>query len=128
MTRPSIEYTPATMATISIVPITTTSTYRATLDELEAVGSTPGAALDALAARLGSVVSLPMVVSIEPVPDDSTRPDQQRLNELKQLYRRASTGQGSMSNVDRDEMERLFDAQFAASERRAEALMGKPVK
>ena len=65
------------------------------------------------------------MVVIEPVADDALSPEQRRrVDELKKLYRSASTGQGNLSGVEREEMERLFDAQFAASERRAETLAG----
>lgn len=104
-----------------------TQQYRATTADRESLGSTPGAALDALAAQLGPVTSERLVVLIEPRGEDSIPPEQrQRLDELKQLYRLASTGRGTMSAADRDEMERLFDAQFAASERRAAALASEP--
>jgi hypothetical protein len=112
------------MPTVSIRPNAGSSVadsrFHATTDGRESWGNTPGAALDALAAQLDPGVLQRLFVVIEPLADDDLTPEQRRrLDELKSKYRLSTAGNGEMSTEDRDEMERLFDARFAAAERRA---------
>ena len=101
--------------------------YRATGDNHESVGSTPGVALDALAAQLNAAMPMSVVVDL-PADELFTAAARRRLDHLKQLYRAANDGRATMTDAERDEMEQLFDAEFAASERRAAALASGSVE
>ena len=107
--------------------ITSTTTYRAAFDGTDATGATPGQAMDALMAKVGPVTFARLTVVIEPVDGPSLSAEQRsRLDDLTRLYKPANAGHGIISSAERDEMERLFDAEFAASEQRALALAGRP--
>jgi len=90
--------------------------YRAVAGSHQSVGRTPGEALDALNAELGSAESSSLVVVQQMRPDAYFTEDQYvRLSDL--LERNAE-----LTCAEREELERLVREELLASARRAEAL------
>lgn len=118
------------MTTVSIVrdprPDNGTA-YYAAAGEFQAVGASPGAALDALTAQLGDVRSGTMVVVQQFRPDAYFSARQQhRLEELMLRWRDARDQCRSLSEDEQAELDDLVDAELSAAARRAEALANAP--
>jgi hypothetical protein len=100
--------------------------YRAIAGTRQAVARTAGAALDALTAQLSSEESGTMVVIQNHKPDEFfSAQQQQRLEELMQLWRAARDRGNKLSPSEQAELTALVDAEIQASgERAAAALAG----
>ena len=94
--------------------------YHATGHGKHAEGRTPGAALDALTARLGDVLA-PTVVIIQHMRPDPyfTAAQQERLDTLMTRWRQARDQGDTLPADIQSELEQLVDAELAASAARA---------
>lgn len=87
---------------------------------LQAVGSTPGAALDALTAQLGESRTGARVVVQQFRPDEFYLAEQQqRLGEFMRHWRDARDQGGCLPEEEQAELDDLIDAELAAAGRRA---------
>lgn len=90
---------------------------------LQAAGSTPGAALDALTAQLGDSRTGTLVVVQQFRPDEFfSAEQQQRLEELMLHWREARDQGGCLPEKEQAELDNLIDAELAAAGRRAAVL------
>jgi hypothetical protein len=106
------------MATITITPVGTDADrqYRATGSGHESLGRAAGAALDALAERIGQTPPGPLVVLNRSLPDRFFGAEQgERLRELVALDQEARAGGRPMSSDEQAELRRLIDAELEAS-------------
>jgi hypothetical protein len=96
--------------------------YYAASGECQAVGASPGAALDALAAQLGEARTGTMVVVQQFRPDEffSAR-QQRRLEELMSQWRVARDQGGTLSADEQAELDELVEVELAAAAKRAES-------
>jgi len=114
------------MTTISIVPEnpgSPTTTYRAVAGSVQSVGKTPGQALDALTAQIGTIDSSSLILVRQAQPDEFfTAEQQQRLAELMARWRAARDGGPALTPEERTELDALAQAELRASGARAAAL------
>jgi hypothetical protein len=89
---------------------------------LQAVGSTPGSALDALAAQLGDSRTGTLVVVQQFRPDEFFSAEQQQRLEELMLHWREARDQGGCLPEEQAELDNLIDAELAAAARRAAVL------
>lgn len=98
--------------------------YRASAQQTESVGSTPGAALDALTAQLGSEVTGTLIVVQNFRGDEFfTDTQQHRMEELLTRWREARTAGRALGAEDQAELENLVDAELDGSARRSAAIV-----
>lgn len=112
------------MTTVAILPVTTSQgqvSYQAVSGCRIAVGTTAGAALDALTAEFPEVNTDSFVVIQRFRADDFFSSEQkQRLQALMSRWREARDTGGDWSRAEQAELEALVDVELAASARRAE--------
>ena len=106
------------MTTISIVPEnpgSPTTTYRAVAGSVQSVGKTPGQALDALTAQIGTIDSSSLILVRQAQPDEFfTAEQQQRLAELMSRWRAARGGGPALTPEERTELDALAQAELRA--------------
>src|SRR5690606_5634986 len=114
------------MTTVSIVRDPSPdngAAYYAAAGDIQAVGASPGAALDALTAQLGGARTGTMVVVQQFRPDEFfSALQQRRLEELMSRWRAARDQGSALSSDEQAELDELVDAELAAAAKRAEAL------
>lgn len=117
------------MQTIAILPETTADslTYRATCGEHQAIGQTPGQALDTLEAELASTSTHSgetLVILQRFRPDDLfTALQQQRLRELMDQFHAAIAQGTQLAPTLQSELETLVEAELEANIQRSERLL-----
>lgn len=97
--------------------------FRASADHKESVGSTPGAALDALTAQLDPAETGTLIV-VQNFEGDKffTHAQQHRLEELLVKWREARDSGKTLASEEQAELEALVDAELDGSARRASAI------
>jgi hypothetical protein len=97
--------------------------YRAIAGARQSVGSTPGQALDAIAASLPESESGTLVVVQQFRPDGFfTAPQRQRLDDLMSRWRAARDRGNALPEAERAELEALIDGELRAAVARAVAI------
>jgi hypothetical protein len=97
--------------------------FRALTARNQAVGRTPGEALDALTTQLGDEEADTLIIVRNLGPDRFfTREQQQRLEQLMAGWRGARGGGNPLSTEEQAELEHLVDAEVRAATERAAAL------
>lgn len=111
---------------ITIVSETTTTNetlWRAATNGREAVGKTAGEALDSLTTQLDEGRNGMFVIYEQWQPDEFfTAVQQQQLGELMARWRIAREAGKSLATAEQKELEKLVEAELAASAKRAEKL------
>lgn len=114
------------MTKVTIVPENpgaSDTLFRASTRERASVGSTPGAALDALTKQLDKSELGTYVIVQNLQPDGFfTAAQQERLGELMSKWRVARDADRELDATEQAELERLIDAEFEGSANRAEAI------
>lgn len=112
------------MTTITITPETVAGAdYRAVAGCRQSVGKTPGEALDAITAQLGSDETGTLIVVQNQRPDAFfTSEQRRRLDELMDQWRTARDVGTNWTLSEQAELESLVAAELDAAKRRAEAL------
>ena len=115
---------PMTKVTIiSENPGSPESAFRASGRNHQAVGHTPGAALDGLTRQLSDADTGTLIVVQNMRPDQFfTAAQQARLTELMAKWRNARDSGGTLDPVEQAELEALVDAELEGSGFRAEAM------
>jgi hypothetical protein len=97
------------------------ATYRAVGGHAQAAGRTAGEAVDALAARLPEDEAGTLIIVRDLRPDRFfTAEQRRRLDELMGRWRAARDAGEALPDAERDELQRLVDAEVEATARRAE--------
>lgn len=97
------------------------ATYRAVGGHAQAAGRTAGEAVDALAARLPEDAAGTLIIVRDLRPDRFfTAEQRRRLDELMGRWRAARDAGEVLPDAERDELQRLVDAEVEATARRAE--------
>ena len=98
--------------------------FRASAMEIESVGPTPGAALDALTARLGNA-NVGTLIVVQNLHGDEffSEAQQHRLRELLDQWRAVRERGETLSLEARAELEALVDSELDGSARRAAAMV-----
>ena len=100
------------------------ASFRAATRGHESVGSTPGAALDALAKQLNETDTNTLVIVQNMGPDEFfTAAQQQRLSDLLSKRRVALDNGAEMDPGDKSELEVLIDAELDGAIRRSAAMV-----
>ena len=95
--------------------------YRAVGGKAQAAGRTAGEAGDALAARLPEDEGGTLIIVRDLRPDRFfTSEQRRRLEELMGRWRRVRDAGGELPTEERDELQRLVDAEVEATARRAD--------
>src|SRR5690606_31277413 len=90
--------------------------YYAASGEFQAVGASPGAALDALADQLGEARTATMIVVQQFRPDEFfSAGQQQRLLDLMSRWRAAREQGAALSAAEQAELDKLVEAELAAA-------------
>ncbi|MBM3980483.1 MAG: hypothetical protein FJ304_09370 [Planctomycetes bacterium] len=113
------------MTTISVLaPGAMSNDYRAVGDGVEAVGETPGRALDALVERTGAPTGATLVV-IQPKAGDEffTDAQRQRLGDLMASWRIARDTVTPFPAADQAELDALIKDELKAAVARSAALL-----
>jgi hypothetical protein len=117
------------VTTIAIVPENGTeegTTYRAVSGSLQAVGRTPGEALDAVSRQIGGEKTTTLVIIQEPRLDRFfTAEQRERLEELVSGWRAARETGCELPADEQAELQALVDAELAAARDRAAALLAE---
>jgi hypothetical protein len=115
------------MTTIAILPDNpdgSTSGYRAVAGKKQALGSTAGAALDALTSQLDEAETGTLVIVQNLRPDAFfTAEQQQRLQNLMARWRSARDARNALPSEEQAELEALVEAEWRAATARAAALV-----
>ena len=115
------------MTTIAIVPEaagTGNTCFRAIAGTKDAVGKTPGEALDAIASQLEETESGTLIVVQNLRPDRFFDAEQQkRLQELMERWRQAKGSGVPLPSAEQEELEQLIEAEVRAATARAAALV-----
>jgi hypothetical protein len=96
--------------------------FRALTAHNQAVGRTPGEALDALATQLRDEEADTLIIVRNLAPDRFFTADQ-RLEQLMAAWRAARDGGNPLSTEEQAELERLIDAEVRAATERTAALL-----
>lgn len=115
------------MTTVTIIPEPSEHdgvSYRAVAGQLQGVGKSAGAALDALTTQLGEEESGTLVIVQNLRPDRFfTAQQQARLTELMTRWRAARNSQSALPPQEQAELEALVQAETEAASQRAKALL-----
>ncbi|MEA5496999.1 hypothetical protein VB834_19340 [Limnoraphis robusta Tam1] len=99
-------------------------TYRAICGEKQALGRSPGQALDELEQQLSALETNTLIIVQRFLPDRFfPQPQHQKLQQLMNKYHESKDHQKDLSNEEQNELETLAEAELAAANERAKKLL-----
>jgi protein subunit release factor A len=115
------------MKTIEIIqesPSNKSTTYRAICGEKQALGRSPGQALDELEQQLAAPETNTLIIIQRFLPDHFfPEPQHQKLRQLMNKFHEGQDNQQDLSNEEQNELEALAEAELAAANERAKELL-----
>ncbi|MGB3533913.1 MAG: hypothetical protein WBA13_10395 [Microcoleaceae cyanobacterium] len=100
--------------------------YRAICGEKQAIGRSPGQALDELEQQLNPLETNTLIIVQRFLPDRFfPQPQHHKLQQLMNKYHESKDNQKDLSNEEQNELEALAEAELAAANERAKEFLNK---